>query len=438
MNTKEDIWVKVKDLLRQQLTSTTVDTWFDDSELLALADDKVVIFSPLEIKRDIISRRYLKNIVEALKELFSFEFEVSIVGEEEKFAYSAPENNAGSTFDDDYTFDNYIVGNSNSVAHAAAEAVAANADNPIIAYNPLFIYGDSGLGKTHLLKAIVNSVKKKFPGYRVIYMKGEEFTNELVTAIKNKRNEEFREKYRGADLFLVDDVQFIAGRSSSEEEFFHTFNSLYERKKQIVLTADKPPDDMPRLEKRLKTRFEGGLMTEINPPDFEMRSAIIRKKSELLGLYLNDKQVNYISDNITSNVRQLEGTIKKIYAYFQLGDKDMAGNAIARAVDEMRNDKGEEIPSPQLIMTEVSRFYGFTDADLTGKVRTAELALARQIVMYLMKKLTNMSYNDIGKFLNKDHTTVMHGEGKIKEKAAADQNLQNTLDEITENIKARL
>jgi len=438
MNTKEDIWIKVKDLLRIQLTSTAVDTWFDDSELVSLADDKVIICSPYELKRDVIKKRYVQNIRAALKEIFAFDFEVSIIGEEEKFSFAVQKNAQPNVIHDDYTFENYIVGNSNTVAHAAAEAVAEHADSPIIAYNPLFIYGDSGLGKTHLLYAIANAVKKKFPQFRIVYMKGDEFTNDLIKAIKSGKNAEFRNKYRGADLFLMDDIQFIAGKDSTQEEFFHTFNSLYESRKQIVLTSDRPPDDMPKLENRLKTRFEGGLMTEINPPDFEMRSAIIKKKSELLGLYLNDKQVNYISDNITSNVRQLEGAVKKIYAYIQLGDKDMAGNAIARAVDEMRNDKGEEIPSPDLIMSEVSRYYSVTQAELAGKVRTAELALARQIVMYLMKAMTNMSYNDIGKTLKKDHSTVMHGEAKIARMVATDANLKNTVEEITENIKARL
>ncbi len=435
MNTKDDIWIRIKDLLALQLTTTAVDTWFDDAQLLSLADDKAVIFSPSDFKRDVIKKRYTNNVLTVLHDLFAADFELTVLGQNDRLIYQKAEAARNDVLHDEFTFENYIVGNSNRIAHAAAASVA---DSPASAYNPLFIYGESGLGKTHLLCAISNALKKRYPDYKIVYIKGDEFTNELVAAIRSGKNTEFREKYRSADLFLMDDIQFIAGKDSTQEEFFHTFNSLYEAKKQIVLTSDRPPNDMARLENRLRTRFEGGLIVEITPPDFEMRSAIIRKKSEQLGLYLNDKQVNYISDNITNNVRQLEGTVKKIFAYLQLGDKDLSGDAITRAVDEMRKDKGKEIPSPELIISEVCRYYSVSEEEIKGQRKMADLATARQIAMYLIRKLTNLSFSEIGKlFQDRDHTTVMHGVSKI-EKMLSDSSFKNTIDEIIENINAKL
>ncbi|NLT39569.1 MAG: chromosomal replication initiator protein DnaA [Clostridiales bacterium] len=435
MNTKDEIWIRIKDLLALQLTTTAVDTWFDDAELLSLADDKAVIYSPSDFKRDVIRKRYSENILSVLHDLFAADFELTILGQNDRLDQIKNDEPRNDTLHDEFTFENYIVGNSNRIAHAAASSVA---ENPASAYNPLFIYGESGLGKTHLLCAISNAVKKRFPKFRIVYMKGDEFTNELVAAIRSGKNTEFREKYRSADLFLMDDIQFIAGKDSTQEEFFHTFNSLYEAKKQIVLTSDRPPNDMARLENRLRTRFEGGLIVEITPPDFEMRSAIIRKKSEQLGLYLNDKQVNYISENITNNVRQLEGTVKKILAYLQLGDKDLSGDAVTRAVDEMRKDKGKEMPPPALIISEVCRYYSVSENEIKGQRKVAELAMARQIAMYLLRKMTNLSFSDIGKlFQDRDHTTVMHGVTKI-EKKMSDATFKNTLEEIIENINARI
>ncbi len=435
MDINTNIWMQVKAVLRTKLTSVSINTWFNDTELLSIAGNRAVIYSPVDYKRATIEAKYTDKIRDSFNELFAEEFEVVIVGQKDDPGSPARETGQKNTLLNDFTFENYIVGNSNSIAHAAAASVA---DMPASAYNPLFIYGDSGLGKTHLLCAISNAVKKKYPHFKIIYMKGDEFTNELVSAIRSGKNAEFREKYRRVDLFLMDDIQFIAGKDATQEEFFHTFNSLYESNKQIVLTSDRPPNDMARLENRLRTRFEGGLIVQINPPDYEMRAAIIKKKSEILGLFLTEKQINYISENITNNVRQLEGTIKKIYAYTQLGDKDMASDAIVRAVDEMKNDKGEEIPSPKLILDEICRYYNISEADLKGQRKTAELALARQISMYLMRTLSDCyTYGDIGKYLGRDHSTIIHGVSKIEERLS-DPSFKTIIDEITENIKARL
>jgi len=435
MNTKEDIWNRIKDLMALQLTTTAVNTWFDDASLLELKDNKAIILSPSDFKRDFIKSRYTNNVLSALHELFGFDFELTVLGESDYANYSREDESVGEAIHEEYTFENYIVGSSNDMAHAAAQAVA---DEPAVNYNPLLLYGGSGLGKTHLLCAISNAVKKKFPHFKIVYLKGEQFTNELVSAIRAGKNMEFKKKYRNADLFLMDDIQFIAGKDSSQEEFFHTFNSLYEAKKQIVLTSDRPPDEMARLENRILTRLQGGLILQITPPDFEMRCAIIRKKSEQLGIYLNDKQINYISENITNNVRQIEGTVKKIKAYLQLGDKNMAGEAITRAVDEMRRDKGNVMPSPEVIISEVCRYYSVSVEDMKGQRRTAELANARQVCMYLIKKLTNLSYSQIGKELgNRDHTTIIYGNDKV-EKMLSDPSFRNIIDDIIENIDAKI
>jgi chromosomal replication initiator protein len=307
------IWAKVVGLLEERLTSTLISTWLDDAELVDLTDTQLVLYSPSEYRKDIIERRLSRHICDTLKELFDRDVSLVVLGDDEMAEYRAKkETSVPYLLNPQFTFDNFVVGSSNRFAHAAALSVA---NNPAETYNPLFIYGPSGLGKTHLLYAIANELHRVHPDYNIVYIKGDQFTNELIAALQEGRNIEFRSKYRGADLFLVDDIQFIAGKDSTQEEFFHTFNNLYEGHKQIVLTADRPPNEMLRLEDRLKTRFEWGLIADIQPPDYETRMAIIKNKAMSLGLDLPDDVCDYIAENITTNVRQIEGTVKKILAY---------------------------------------------------------------------------------------------------------------------------
>ena len=308
MNPAAEVWEKVKALMSAEMTATTLNTWFDDAEALALEESRFILYSPTRFKQEIITTRYLPPIRKALHELFSADFQVTVLTEGERNA--AVKNKTGSFLPgtEEYTFDRFVVGSSNKFAHAAARKAA---ENPGLSYNPLFIYGESGLGKTHLLYSIAHTIHGDHPDYKIIYVKGDAFTNELIAAIREGRNQEFRDKYRGADVFLMDDVQFIAGRDSTQEEMFHTFNTLYELKKQIVFTSDRPPKEMLRLEDRLKTRFEWGLLADIVPPDYETRTAIIKSKAIRMGMELPDYIIQLIAETITANVRQIEGTDRK-------------------------------------------------------------------------------------------------------------------------------
>ncbi|MBQ9980336.1 MAG: chromosomal replication initiator protein DnaA [Oscillospiraceae bacterium] len=430
MNSNADVWEKVLSMLSEELTETTVATWFDQVTLIDITDSKITLFTPVEFKGQIIRQRYQGLIARIMEELFSSEFDVEIIAGEIK----ADRPDEKPVQRGKLTFDNFIVGPSNKFAHAAAKAVS---ERPGQVYNPLLIYGESGLGKTHLLYAISNAIKEANPGFKVVYIRGDEFTNELISAISSGRNVEFREKYRGADLFLMDDIQFIAGRESTQEEFFHTFNTLYEAGKQIVLTSDRPPKEMARLENRLQTRFEWGLIADVKPPEFETRVAIIKKKASFLDLVLEDNQLSYIATNITDNVRQIEGTVNKIVAYQQLGDMDQAQNAVVRAVNDMKKERGEEAPDPMLIIEEVARFFSIEKEDILSKRKTSEVANARQYAMYLMRKLTNMSFGEIGRLFDRDHTTVMHATEKIESQYQSSAFARDTVRDITSNIKER-
>ena len=329
-----------------------------------------------------------------------------------------------------------MVGPSNRFAHGAAIAVSKT---PGQVYNPLFIYGPHGVGKTHLLYAIANSIRKVNPDASIVYIKGDQFTNELISAIQQGRNIEFRSKYREADLFLIDDIQFIAGKESTQEEFFHTFNTLYEDHKQIVMTSDRKPSDMPTLEDRLRSRFEWGLIASIEAPDYETRMAIIKTKATSLGLELPDDVCNYIAVNVTSNVRQIEGTVKKILAYKDLNNMPIDLPNISRAIDDMFKNEGNALPTPNLIINQVCKFYNQEEATLRGSLKTKGITEARQVAMYLIRKLTNLSLPDIGKEFGKDHTTIMYSIKKVESMLkTGDQQLQDHIRDITANINSCL
>ena len=338
----------------------------------------------------------------------------------------------GGFYNSEYTFENFIVGASNKFAHAACVAVA---NNPAYAYNPLFIYGPSGLGKTHLLYAITNRIREQKPDSRIVYVKGETFTNQLIEAIFNEQTAEFREKYRQADVFLIDDVQFIAGKESTQIEFFNTFNDLYEAKKQIILTSDRPPKEIKTLEDRLKTRFEWGLIVDIQPPDLELRVAILRKKAQFMNIDIPLEVLNYLAENLKSNIRQIEGAIKKIGAYSTLVSQPIT---IEMAKDVIADVVPGEVPvkiTQDKILAAVAKKYGVTVEDLKGKRRTREIAMPRHICIYILRSITDMSLPAIGKLFKRDHTTIMSSIDAVEEKLREDANMEADIEELVKEIK---
>ena len=437
MNSPADIWARVLSLMEADMTATTIHTWFDYTEAVALEEDRFVLYTPSDFKKDIIAARYLGAVKKALHELFSADFDVLVLGpgemEQRRTRQKKDDNFLPGT--EEYTFERFVVGSSNKFAHAAARAVA---DHPAQNYNPLFIYGESGLGKTHLLYAIAHTIHNNHPDYRIVYIKGDAFTNELIQAIREGRNQEFREKFRAADVFLMDDVQFIAGKDSTMEEMFHTFNTLYETKKQIVFTADRPPKEMLKLEDRLKTRFEWGLIADIQPPDYETRMAIIKNKAIRMGVELPEPVLQYIAENITANVRQIEGTVNKIMALRDLEGSDIDAATVTRAVRDMFKDPTDILPTSDVIIDEVCKYYSIENDVLRGQGRTKDTALARQIAMFLIREMTNMSLKEIGReFDNRDHTTVLHSTDRIEKLKKSNPDIAEVIKDIRANINAR-
>ena len=431
------VWAKVLSHMEERLGAVAISAWLDDAEVVELNEDNLILYSPSDFRREIIRRRCTDYIHDALKEIFNSDAKLLVFGDEELNARKAKGKSPTSMdFNPQFTFDNFVVGPSNRFAHSAAIAVSKT---PGQVYNPLFIYGPPGVGKTHLLYAIANGIRRDKPDANIVYIKGDQFTNELIDAIKNGKNIEFRSKYREADLFLVDDIQFIAGKESTQEEFFHTFNKLYEEHKQIVLTSDRKPDDMLTLEERLRSRFLWGLTADINPPDYETRMAILKNKAKQLGLTLSDDVCNYIAINITSNVRQIEGTVKKILAYRDLNNMPLDLPNISRAIDDMFKSEGNALPTPNLIISQVCKFYNIDEAVLRGTQKNKGTAEARQVAMYLIRKLTNLSLPDIGKEFAKDHSTVLYNIRKVEVALKnGDANMQNNIRDITANINSCL
>ncbi|WP_454941612.1 chromosomal replication initiator protein DnaA [Evtepia sp.] len=436
MNSAAEIWERVLSILKQNLTETTISTWFSDIEAVSLDENQFILSVPTEFKQGILNDRYREEIQKALFELFSAEIDVVILKEQEKAQYQNPQE--VSRFlpgTEEYTFERFVVGNSNKLAHAAALAVA---EHPAENYNPLFIHGESGLGKTHLLYAIAHTIHKNHPDYKIVYIRGEDFTNELIRDIRAGKNQEFRDKYRSADVFLMDDVQFIAGRDSTQEEMFHTFNTLYEDKKQIVFTADRPPKEMLRLEDRLKTRFEWGLLADIQPPDYETRMAIIKNKAIRMGVDLPEEVLSYIAENVTANVRQIEGTVKKILAFRDLLGNNVDANSVTRAVRDMFKETSDILPTAEVIIEEVGKFYDIDPAAIRGQGRTKATSWARHIAIYLTRHMTKLSLKDIGKeFDNRDHTTILHSIDRVEKQCKSDPETNEIIKDIRSNINER-
>ncbi len=433
MNPATDVWSNIMELIRPEMTTTTMKTWFDDVRAVNLEGDCLQLATPSIFKRDIIVSRYTPMIRKALHELFSADMEVKVMTLEEMQDSKPVSDFLPGT--EEYTFDRFVVGNSNKFAQAASLAVANNPGN---SYNPLFIYGDSGLGKTHLLYAIAHTVHEKHPSFRIVYIRGDAFTNELITAIREGRNAEFRKKYRECDMFLMDDVQFIAGRDSTQEEMFHTFNSLYEMKRQIIFSADRPPQEMLRLDDRLRTRFSSGLPAKIDPPDYETRVAIIKSKANHVGVTLPTNLLELIAENITTNVRQIEGTVNKILAYQDLMGVSISKETVLRAMKDMFKDRSDTAPTADIIIEEVCRFYNLEPDVLKGQGRGKVVSQCRQMAMYLTRRMTSLSLSEIGKeFGGRDHTTAMHSIERVEEMVKRDPEKSEILKDITANINAR-
>ena len=431
------VWAKVLSHMEERLGPVTVSAWFDDAEVVELNEEHLILYSSSDFRREIIRRRCTDYIQDALKEIFGSDAKLMVFGDQELESYqSRGKQKATMDFNPQFSFDNFVVGPSNRFAHGAAYAVT---NTPGQVYNPLFLYGPAGVGKTHLLYAIANGIRKANPDANIVYIKGDQFTNELIDAIKSGKNIEFRSKYREADLFLIDDIQFISGKEATQEEFFHTFNKLYEEHKQIVMTSDRKPSDMVTLEDRLKTRFEWGLLADIQPPDYETRMAIIKNKANSLGLDLNDEVCNYIAVNVTSNVRQIEGTVKKIMAYRDLNNMPLDLPNVSRAISDMFKSEGNALPTPSLIISQVCKFYSIEEDVLRGTLKNKGTAEARQVAIYLIRKLTNLSTPDIGKELNKDHSTVIYSINKVENALkSGNKSLQEHIQDITANINASL
>ena len=435
MNSVNDIWDEIIKILSKQLTPTAISTWFSDCTPVEIDDCKLVLHTTTDFKRNIITSRFGDTIKTALSDLFSCDFDILVLAGDEINDFSIKKKAENSLPEmEGYTFDLFIVGNSNKFAHAAAVAVA---EKPGIIYNPLFIYGNSGLGKTHLLLAIGQEIHEKDPTKKIAYVKGDEFTNQLIRAIKDGTGEEFRTKYRNVDLFLVDDIQFIAGKQQTQNEFFHTFNNIYEAGHQIVITSDRPPLEMSLLDDRLRTRFEGGLMADIEPPDLETRMAIIRNKAAQLGLLLSDEAVVYIGENITANIRQLEGVIKRLTAYKEILDDVITIDSVKRAIKDVTKI-GTYIPTPDVIIKETANYYSLKEEDLRGQNRSKNTAMARQVSMYLMRSLTNLSLKDIGiQYEDRNHATVLASIRKVEELLKNDASMAGIVRDITSNINSK-
>ena len=431
------VWAKILSYLEDRLSAVTVSGWFDDAEVVELTEEQLVIYSPSDFRRDWIHRRCAEYIQDGLKEIFNSDAKLVVLDDNQLKAKKETKDKTGVLeFNPQFTFDNFVVGPSNNFSYNAACAVA---DNPGIVYNPLFIYGPPGVGKTHLLYAIANQVRKNNPNASIVYIKGDQFINELIDAIKSGNNIAFRTKYREADLFLVDDIQFIAGKDSTQEEFVHTFNELHQNNKQIVLTSDRKPSDMPTLEMRLRSRFESGLLSSIAAPDYETRMAIIKTKAISLGLDLPDDVCNYIAINVTNNVRQIEGTVKKIMAYRNINNMPLDLPNVSRAIEDMFKSEGSALPTPSLIISQVCKFYSVDDSVIRGTQKNKSAVEARHMAIYLIRQLTKFSSTQIGEELGKDHTTVLYSLNKMEQAIKrGDTQLQNHVRDITANINSCL
>ena len=433
----QDIWEKVEELLDGELTKISLDTWIKTVRPLHINNDTITIEAPSEFNRDILKNRYMTLISNTIKAITNKEYNIEItIKDTNNSSYGI--NNEGrispysSLLNPKYTFDTFVRGSGNQFAHAGAVAVA---EFPAKRYNPYFIYGGVGLGKTHLMHAIGHYILEQNPKAKVLYVTSEKFTNELINSIRDDKNEEFRNKYRNIDVLLIDDIQFIVGKERTQAEFFHTFNSLYEAQKQIIISSDKAPKEIDTLEERLRSRFEWGLIADIQPPDLETRIAILKKKAQLEKFEVPDDVLNYIADNIVSNIRELEGALNRVVAYASLTNSPMTVELTQECLKQMITNSGPKEITPAIIMKTVSRYFDVNPEHLTGKKRSRDVAFPRQLAMYLCRELTDLSLPKIGQaFGGRDHTTVLHACDKILEEMQNNSEIKRAVTEIKKNI----
>ncbi len=441
----QQVWSQILECLRQDLSGPGYQTFLSSAKPLAFADGVLTLQVPNAFSRGWMKEKCEPIIRKAFQEspfqaiLFDYVIveqpQVATVEQLPIFQPSAKKDEVGysSPINPKYTFENFIVGHNNRFAHAASEAVSKA---PAKAYNPLFIYGSVGLGKTHLLHAICLGILQKKPKAKISLVSSERFTNDLINAIKDKKVEAFRAKYRTLDVLLVDDIQFLAGKEQTQEEFFHTFNDLHSNNKQIVLTSDRPPKEIPTLEVRLRTRFEWGLIADIQPPELETRIAILRKKNELNQFDISDEILHYIATQIPSNVREMEGALTRVVAYASLLNTEVTLSIASNVIRDIVGIKQEKPLSINHIKRKVCDYFSISNTELCSKDRTKDVAFARQVAMYLARELTNVSLPKIGEnFGNRDHSTVMHACDKIKSMLQSDSQTMSVVNVLISNIK---
>ncbi len=435
MDSFEQAWELICDYCKSQITGVAYKTWFSSLKPISLdfTNNVATIEAPNEFHMQTLLRGYSDVLGRAFESVFGAPIRLSVT-----VPQAAPAKKEAPAPDDDsyeLTFDTFVVGSSNRFAHAACQAVAAK---PAVLYNPLFIYGNSGLGKTHLLSAVSKEFLRNFPDRSVVYVKSEDFTNEIIEAIAKGTTAALRAKYRSADLLLVDDVQFIAGKNSTQEEFFHTFNTLHEAKKQIILTSDRPPKDIATLEDRLKTRFEWGLTADIQPPDFETRISIINRKAQSMNFSIPENVSEYIANRLKSNVRQLEGAVKKLRAFHLLENKPINVATAQSAISDIMNNSQPTPVTVDKIIEEVARTYLVTPEDIRSQKRNAVISTARQVSIYIVREITQMSMVEIGEtFGGRDHSTIVYAMRQMEAKLKRDPHTKDTVEDIIKNIRDR-
>jgi chromosomal replication initiator protein len=444
----EEILLYIKE--EYEITDVSYKTWLLPLTPYSVDKDILTIIVPDDIFLNYVKKKYELLLKVTVEEITGFPCEIQFILPDQVREKQEPagkkliQNTNGTVsqlaiqnanLNPRYTFDTFVVGKNNNLAHAASLAVA---ESPGEIYNPLFIYGGVGLGKTHLMHSIAHFILKNNPNSKILYVTSEKFTNELIDAIRNKNNistTEFREKYRNNDVLLIDDIQFIIGKESTQEEFFHTFNALYEAKKQIIISSDRPPKEIETLEERLRSRFEWGLTVDIQPPDYETRMAILRKKEELEGYNIDNEVIKYIASNVKSNIRELEGALTKIVAFSKLNKREINTALAEEALKDLISPNSVTEVTPELIIKVVSEHFGITPGDIVAQKRSKELVFARQIAMYLCGNMTNESLQNIGKALGgRDHTTIIHGTKKIVSTLEKDETLRNTIDILKKKI----
>ncbi|EHL78692.1 chromosomal replication initiator protein DnaA [Bacillus smithii] len=447
MENIEDLWNKALASIEKKISKPSFETWLKSTKAHALQGDTLIITAPNEFARDWLEGRYSQLIAGVIYELIGEELEIKFIipqNQEEK-DYDIPVPKKVQHKDDEYdfphsmlnpkyTFDTFVIGSGNRFAHAASLAVA---EAPAKAYNPLFIYGGVGLGKTHLMHAIGHYVQEHNPSAKVLYITSEKFTNEFINSIRDNKSDEFRNKYRNVDVLLIDDIQFLAKKEQTQEEFFHTFNTLHEESKQIVISSDRPPKEIPTLEDRLRSRFEWGLITDITPPDLETRIAILRKKAKAEGLDIPNEAMLYIANQIDTNIRELEGALIRVVAYSSLINKDINADLAAEALKDIIPSSKPKVITIQEIQRVVGEHYNVKIEDFKAKKRTKSIAFPRQIAMYLSRELTDSSLPKIGEeFGGRDHTTVIHAHEKISKLLQTDEQLKRSIAEIENKLKS--